>query len=305
MEKVIITGGTGAIGVALADKLTNSGCKVYVVARPGSSNINNLKKHKNLKIIECDIANLLTLENKLGKEFDAFYHLAWNGTVGSSRNSHELQLNNIKYTMDATVLAKKLNCKVFLGAGSQAEYGHFNTPADEKTLTKPFTLYGAAKLSAAQMSRVLADNISIKHIWTRIFSIYGPGDDFNTLISYVINELKNNRVPKVTKCEQIWDYLYSYDAAEAMILLAQYGKNGETYCIGSGEKRSLKDYIQDILEGFDSAKNIDFGKPYSKNQVMFLSANIEKLKKDTGFIPEYKFKEGIKKLIAGGEIFEN
>ena len=203
--------------------------------------------------------------------------------------------------MDATVLAKKLDCKVFIGAGSQAEYGHFDAPANDKTLTKPFTLYGSAKLSAGHMSRVLAENLGIKHIWVRIFSVYGPGDDSNTLISYLVNELKNDRIPEITKCEQIWDYIYSYDAAEAMIKFGDKGRDGEIYCLGGGERKPLKDYILDILEALDKDIDIKFGeKPYCYNQVMFLSADIEKLKNDTGFLPKYKFEEGIKEVIKGG-----
>ena len=78
MKRVIITGPTGTIGVALADVLTRRGCEVYAVCRPGSSNIQNLKEHKNLHVIECDISNLLSLKDKLDGDFDAFYHFASN-----------------------------------------------------------------------------------------------------------------------------------------------------------------------------------------------------------------------------------
>ena len=298
MKRVIITGPTGAIGTALCDILTQEDVEVFAICRPNSKNILNLKRHKNLKVIECDIADLLTLTDKLDKGFDAFYHLAWSGTIGESRNNADAQLNNIKYTLDATLLAKNLDCKVFIGAGSQAEYGHFKTPANGDTPCKPFTMYGAAKLSAGQMSRVYASNLGINHIWTRIFSVYGPGDDDKTLISYVINELKNKRAPQVTKSEQTWDYLYSYDAARALTLLAEHGQNGKVYCLGSGEQRSLKGYILEIKEVMNASEIPDFGsKPYSENQVMFLSADIEDLRRDTGFVPSYSFERGIKEIL--------
>ncbi|MCI0502367.1 MAG: NAD(P)-dependent oxidoreductase [Fusobacteria bacterium] len=305
MKRVIITGATGAIGVALSDLLIQAGCEVYAICRPGSENINNLRKHEKLNIVECDIADLLSLENKLIKGFDAFYHLAWIGTIGPLRNSHELQLNNLRHTLDAVVVAKNLECRVFIGTGSQAEYGHFNIPADENTITQPFTLYGAAKLSAGHMSRVLAKNIGLKHIWVRIFSVYGPYDDTNTLISYLIRELKQGISPDLTSCEQIWDYLHSYDAAEAMIMLAIHGLDSETYCLGSGKSRPLKDYVDEINEAFDTKIKVNFGaKPYSENQVMYLCANIDKLVQDTGFSPKYIFKSSVKELIKGGGFFE-
>ena len=298
MKRVIITGSTGTIGVALADVLTRNGCEVYAVCRPNSSNIKNLKNHENLHVVECDISNLLALKGKLNGNFDVFYHFAWSGTFGDARNEIDLQFNNVKYTLDAVNLAKSLNCKVFIGAGSQAEYGHFFEPANENTNTKPFTLYGAAKLSAGQMSRVYTQNLGLKHIWVRIFSVFGPCDDSRTLVSYVINELKSGRCPVLTSGEQVWDYLYSYDAADAMIKIAKSGKDGAVYCLGSGQKRLLKEYIQDIADVVNPAVELMFGqKPYSENQVMFLSADISTLKNDTGFVPKYEFKQAIKEII--------
>ena len=304
MKKVIITGPTGAIGSALCDILTRDGCEVYAVCRVGSSNIKNLKPHENLHVIECDVSNLLLLKSKLPKEaYDALFHLAWAGTIGTGRNNAESQMNNIKYTLDATLLAKELGCEVFVGAGSQAEYGHFDKKANSETITNPFTLYGAAKLSAGHMSRIYANNLGIKHIWTRIFSVYGPNDDNNTLISYVINELINKRSPDVTKCEQIWDYLYSYDAAKALVLLAEQGKNNKTYCIGSGQNKPLKEYLLELNEIINPKIKINFGaKSYSENQVMFLASDINDLKNDTGFIPSYSFKNGINEILNSREV---
>ena len=290
MKRVIITGPTGTIGVALTDILTKSDCEVYAICRPNSSNIKNLKNRENLHVIECDISNLLDLKSKLSGRFDAFYHYA--------RNEVDLQFSNVKYTLDAVNLAKSLNCKVFVGAGSQAEYGHFFEPADENTCTKPFTLYGAAKLSAGQMSRVYAQNLDLKHIWVRIFSVFGPCDDSRTLVSYVINELKSGKSPGLTPGEQVWDYLYSYDAADAMIKVAEKGKDGAVYCLGSGQKKQLKEYIQGIADVVNPSVSLTFGlKPYSESQVMFLSANISALKNDTDFAPKYEFKQAIKEII--------
>lgn len=299
MKRAIITGPTGTIGVALTDILTKNDCEVYAICRPNSENIKNLKKHKNLHVVECDISNLMSLENKLSGPFDAFYHFAWNGTLGELRNEINLQFNNVKYILDAVSLAKSLNCKVFVGAGSQAEYGHFNSPADENTATKPFTLYGAAKLSAGQMSRVYAQNLGLKHVWVRIFSVFGPCDDSRTLISYVINTLKSDQIPVLTPGEQLWDYLYSYDAADAMVKVAKKGENGSVYCLGSGIAKPLKDYILEIGEVVNPKAKLFFGqKSYSENQVMFLAANINSLQEDTGFAPKFEFKQAIREIIG-------
>jgi len=96
----------------------------------------------------------------------------------------------------------------------------------------------------------------------------------------------------------MWDFLYSKDAALAMRLLGEKGIDGKIYCIGSGQARPLKEYINIMGESIDSTIQIGFGDiPYSPNQVMYLCADIEDLKADTGFEPQYTFEKGIVETI--------
>ena len=65
-----------------------------------------------------------------------------------------------------------------------------------------------------------------------------------------------------------------------------------------GKSAPLRDYIEKIHELCGSRAEIDFGAiPYSRNQVMFLQADISELTKDTGFVPEVSFEAGIKELL--------
>ena len=64
----------------------------------------------------------------------------------------------------------------------------------------------------------------------------------------------------------------------------------------------LKDYILEIRDVVNPAAEPGLGKrPYGKDQVMFLSADIRDLVRDTGFRPKHAFKEGIRKIIKEGE----
>ena len=138
----------------------------------------------------------------------------------------------------------------------------------------------------------------MRHIWTRILSIYGPYDGENTMVMSTIYKLLNSEKPSCTKGEQMWDFLYSKDAALAMRLLGEKGTDGRTYCIGSGKARPLKEYI-DII-GQNANKNVTIGYgdiPYGPLQVMYLCADITALREDTGFEPRYSFEDGIKETI--------
>ncbi|MBQ9604476.1 MAG: NAD-dependent epimerase/dehydratase family protein, partial [Firmicutes bacterium] len=198
--------------------------------------------------------------------------------------------------------AKRFGCKTFIGAGSQAEYGRVEGKLAPLTPAFPENGYGMAKLCAGQMTRIEAEKFGLKHIWTRVLSVYGENDGKNSMISSLITKLKNGEVPQTTAGEQMWDYLYSGDAARAFALLADKGIDGKTYVIGSGNARPLKEYIYEIKNQTAPNGKIDVGAvPYAEKQVMYLCADITELQKDCGWQPETEFKDGIKNILDNWE----
>lgn len=299
MNKVIITGPTGAIGIALIQKLAEQGVKVTAVCHRHSNRIRRIPVSEMVQIIECNLDELYSLPELLEHNYDIFYHFAWACTIGDSRNNIEAQIANVQYTIDAVEVAVLLGCKRFVGAGSQAEYGRYEGILNADVPTFPENGYGMAKLCAGQMSRIRCQQLGIKHIWTRVLSVYGPFDGENTMIMSVIYQLLRGDRPKCTKGEQIWDYIYSKDAAQAFYLLGEFGKDGKVYCIGSGKGIPLAEYINVIKSQINKRLEIGFGDiPYADKQVMHLCADISELQKDTGFVPEYSFESGIKETIA-------
>ena len=294
-KKAVVTGATGMLALALMRKLSYEGYKIYAVARPNSSRIDNIPKQDNITVVECDLSEIETLPDKIYEKCDDFFHFAWEATYGAARNDMSAQLRNISASVNAVKAAHALGCNTFLGAGSQAEYGRKSEKISPCTSANPENGYGIAKLCAGQMTRVMCQELGIKHIWCRIFSTYGPYDGEQTMVmSGILRMLKGER-PSYTKGEQEWDYLYCDDAAEAFYLAAKNGKNGSTYCIGSGKTRLLKDYIYAIRDTVNSELEIGIGEvPYFENQVMYLCADITSLTRDTGFVPKFSFEEGIR-----------
>ena len=299
IKTAVITGPTGAIGMALCAELANNGITVYAACRPGSPRAAALPKHERIIRIDCDAAQLNRLPELIPGGADAFYHFAWAQTTGLGRNDMPAQINNIRYTLDAVHAAKALGCQVFIGAGSQAEYGRVEGVLKPETPCFPENGYGMAKLCAGQMSRVECQKMGIDHVWPRILSIYGPGDGPKSMISSVIDQLSRGETPALTAGIQKWDYLYSEDAARAFRLIALHGVSGRVYPLGSGEARQLKEYVCIIRDQIDPNRSLGFGEvAYGPLQVMHLQADISSLKADTGFTPSTPFETGIKSTIA-------
>lgn len=299
MKRAVITGPTGAIGVALIEKCIKEKVEVLAICHKNSRRIANIPVDPLVKILEKNLDELCTLEVESEQEdYDVLYHFGWNGTFGDTRNDMPLQVQNIQYTLDAVSLAEKLGCKGFVGAGSQAEYGRVEGLLKPDLKTNPENGYGMAKLCAGQMSRQVCAQKNIRHIWARILSVYGPCDGENTMVISTLRKLRGGKKTSFTKGEQLWDYLYSEDAAEALYLLGEKGKDGKVYCIGSGQARPLREYIE-IMGQAAGAEYIEgLGElPYAQKQVMHLQADITDLVEDTGFCVKIPFEEGCRKTL--------
>ena len=205
MKNVLITGPTGAVGVSLINELIENGIHVTAVCRPNSKRINAIPHHDLVDVVECSLDQLKMLGNRLTHDYDVFYHFAWDGTYGEARQDLYLQTQNIIYTLDAVHLASEIGCKVFIGAGSQSEFGHVEGILHPDLPCNPDNGYGIAKLDAGRVSRLECKKLGIRHEWCRIVSLYGPYDGQYTMVmSGIIKMLKGER-PQYTKGEQIWD----------------------------------------------------------------------------------------------------
>lgn len=299
--RVVITGPTGAIGHALTEQCIRSGDEVLAIVRKGSPRTRTIPQDSKVTVIELcldDYDEYVRSARAPEIPYDVFYHFAWEGTTGSSRNDTDLQSRNIEHALSAVRLAAFLGCKTFIGAGSQAEYGRVEGSLKADTPAFPENGYGIAKLCSGQLTRILCGQLGIKHIWTRILSVYGPYDGEGSMIISSLRKMINGKESRFTKGEQEWDYLYSEDAARAMHLLAQKGIGNKIYVIGSGKTRKLMDYISVMDQKASPSVHPVLGAvPYADKQVMHLCADISELTEDTGFMPAVDFEEGIEKTI--------
>lgn len=297
MKRVIVTGAAGFFGIHATEAFLRHGCEVVAVARPGSLHNERLYSLHSplLSVVECDMAEIgrlpaLLTENGIPVDgYDTFCHLAWAG----GRNDLDAQVKNIDNSLQALRSAEELHCRRFIGAGSQAEYGETgDTVITEETVTKPFSAYGAAKVSACSLTRVLAAELSIEWIWCRIFSLIGRFEPKGRMLPDLIRKLRTGEEIVLSCCEQYWDYLDADDAAEALAALLEKGRAGEIYHIANGDYRPLKEYTEKARELIAPGVTIRYGaapKPF-----VSLRPSVEKLRKDTGFVPRVSFEESIK-----------
>lgn len=297
----VITGATSFIGIHLIDRLLQEGQYVYALCRPNSKKIVQIPHGKNIKIVLYnDINDIDSVTSKI-ENADVFIHLAWKGIRGLSCNDRTMQQENIKDSRKVIDAASKLGCKLFVFAGSQAEFGLQKYPFTSDTLGSPNTEYGKAKLEFAMYASEFSIDHQMKFLHLRIVSLYGEGDWEDTLIMGCLRKMLNHEEVRLRdSCTQMWNYLYVKDAATQISRLCRYalddnGFESERYLIASNDTRILKEFVEEMKEITNSGNLVIYGE---KESNVVLQPDITKTQKDTnGFIADYKFGEGIRNVI--------
>jgi len=288
--KVAVTGAAGFTGSVLTEILRDNNIEVYAFVRNGSAhNIRLNSQDPGIHCVEADLGNLEKVAVDRGIKCDRLFHLAWAGGSGLSE-----QKKNVEYTLDALKAAAVMNCKRFVATGSQAEYGVI--PATEmqkeERVPAPFTPYGAAKVAACYLSRELSKELGIEWIWGRIFSLIGKNEPAGRMLPDLYNALKENRRFSLSSCRQNWDYLDVYDAADALVALADRGRAGEIYNIANGDYKPLIEYTEMLKDLVNPNGIITYGG--DPNPFVSLQPMVDKIRHDTGWQAKRSFEESIK-----------
>lgn len=292
--RAVVTGATSMLGVALINELIKANNYVLAIVRKSTSRISRLPSSKLIKIVELDLQELqnFSLEDS---SYDVFYHFAWIGTSREERDNPIIQEKNILYSLQAVELAYRLGCAKFVGAGSQAEYGYVSGIINEDTPTNPRIAYGMAKLASYHLCERRCEQLNMRIIWGRIFSVYGCNDNRNTMIDYAINQFMNNEYAHFSSAKQMWNYLYEEDAGRIFYALGKENVSEKVYCIANTESKPLKDYIECIVSMFATSRY-----DYANTGVEVepgIQPDVTKLVKEINFIPSVSFSEGIKHII--------
>ena len=297
IRAAVVNGSLGTIGIALVKRLLDRGVRVYAVAWP-PEDPRVRQVPADAQTVLCDMREVSRLEDLIPEPVDAFFHLAWMGPIGAGREDMLLQTQNIRCAVEANETAKALGAQVFVGVGSQAEYGRIEGDVTAEAPCFPVSGYGMAKLCAGQMTRSVSRRLGMRHVWARILSVFGAYDGPLTVISVILDRLLKGEKPPLTAGEQLWDYLYADDAADALICMAENGRDGAVYPVGSGQCRPLREYFGILRDAVDPALPLGFGElPYPPGQVMRLRADIGPLTRDTGFTPKVSFEEAAKIVV--------
>jgi dTDP-glucose 4,6-dehydratase len=194
--------------------------------------------------------------------------------------------------------------------GSLGATGHFT----ESTPYDPHSPYSASKASSDHLARAWRDTYGLPVIVTNCSNNYGPYQFPEKLIPVVIlKALRGEPIPVYGKGENIRDWLYVEDHAEALLAAISHGKPGETYNIGGNNEmrnidlvRLLCRLLDECVESGKLKAESRSGKSFAE-QITFVTdrpghdlryaIDATKIKIELGWEPKQDHESGFRKTV--------
>ena len=323
--KVLVTGGCGFIGSNLVRKLLLEGHHVLNVDKlTYAGNLASLRdwmprpEHRFLQADICDPAAMQAAFTEF--QPDWIMHLAAESHVDRSIDGpgEFIQTNIVgTYTLlqtarayyatlggDAKARFRFLHVSTDEVYGSLGETGLF----EENTRYDPHSPYSASKAASDHLARAWADTYGLPVIVTNCSNNYGPYQFPEKLIPVVIlKALRGEPIPVYGKGENIRDWLYVEDHAEALLTAVSKGKPGETYNIGGNNERRNIDLVRLLCTILDDLRPRRDGGSYEE-QITFVqdrpghdlryAIDASKIARELGWTPKQDHESGFRKTVA-------
>jgi len=303
---IVVTGAAGFVAAAVVRRLVAQGHRVLAWIRPTTDTwrLSALESERRIDILRLDLRDLaapagrkLAEEALTAFEAEIVVHAAWQGIDGPARDN-PAQLDNVAPCLNVVHVSAAAGATRLLGLGSQAEYGRHDQPISEDTLTKPTTLYGAAKLACGHLCLALARRLGISAAWARLFSVYGPGAGGGTLIPDLARALREKRPFPLGSGDTLWDYLYEDDAAEALSRLALADSAVGFFNVASGSAVPLREVMLRVGALVAPETRLEFGRrSVSTGDLPRLEADVTRLARATGFQPATSLETGLVRAV--------
>ena len=286
-RRVVLTGASGFIGRACLELLVEGGWEVHAVTSrpPPQDSAGAFWRRVDL----TDPAATRALVDDVRPTH--LLHLAW----GFDRHgSSYLSPENYRWVgagLDLLRAFTESGGRRVIYAGTCAEYDwDCGFCSEASTPLRPASTYGVCKRALFEVF----DDYLTRHgpsgggAWARLFFLFGPHEPAERLIPAVINAILRGEPTRCSHGRQIRDYLFSRDAAAALVALLDSDATGP-FNVGSGEPTRLRDLIRRTAGRLGREDLVELGAiPVPEDDPPLVVADVRRLHSALGWRPTWE-----------------
>lgn len=249
MNRILITGSSGALGKSLMDRLRD----MPAVATLGTTRA--LLTESRADTVACNLND----ENDLKQLIDRYkptciFHLA-----ASFSDDVEICLTlNVQVPLRILRIVEqsRSNCRVVL-IGSAAEYGLINpdeNPVSEMQPLRPVSAYGYSKACQSHLLSLFSTR-GVDVVCARVFNLWGAEMSDRLFVGRIQTQIREilggkRSTLEIGSLDAYRDYISVTDACNLLLRIARYGLSGQTYHVGSGEPIQMRSLLEKMLNQY-------------------------------------------------------
>jgi dTDP-glucose 4,6-dehydratase len=304
MKKLLVTGGAGFIGSEFVRQGVQRRYTVTVIDK--LSYAGDLKRIREVEgkitFRAADITDRKSVQEIMKSEKpDTVVHWAAESHVDRSiADASPFLETNITGTQVLLDAAKDYGVTQFINISTDEVYGDLGKDGKfyESTPLNPSSPYSVSKASADMLGRAYQRTYGLPVITVRPSNNYGPWQYPEKLIPVIIMKAMNNeRVPVYAKGENVREWLFVSDCADAVFQIMEKGEAGEIYNVGSGEEKKNIEVVKTVLALLEKPEDlIEFTKDRPGHDFRY-SLNSDKIKGQLGWRCRVTFPEGLERTV--------
>lgn len=245
--RVLVTGGVGFLGFAVARLLHARGDDIHVIVRPSTAASRLGALPEGITVHGADLANPSTASKAIeSSRPEVVIHAA--SSHGHAMSSEQRLAAWRDDVIGTVVLLESLRRNLpdlFVHVGSSLVYRPSSGPLGENAALGPETLRGATNLAAATAVEQWSLEGGIPAVVVRPFSVYGPGQDETMVIPVLLRSLASGSPFAIASAESRRDFVHIDDVARCIVLAASQPANEVPVLnVGTGVETSIKELIE-------------------------------------------------------------